>query len=188
VTERTNISDPATMRALAHPVRLELLEYLSRHRDGATATEAATVVGLTPSATSYHLRALAKVGMIREAPGRGDGRERRWQPTHEQYSVSAELNASPDTYAAEAAMVEVFLARQNEKIRRFFSRQQVEPPEWFRVATISDQTLVTTAEELAELLARIDALVEPFRRSSRSTPPPEARPVTFQVRGVPYDG
>src|SRR5262245_4751732 len=77
--ENTTIGDAAVLRALAHPARLALLEHLSQRVEGATATECAAVVGLSPSATSYHLRALAKVGMIREAPGRGDGRERIWQ-------------------------------------------------------------------------------------------------------------
>jgi DNA-binding transcriptional ArsR family regulator len=185
--ERANINDPATMRALAHPVRLELLEYLSLSRDGATATECATVVGLTPSATSYHLRALAKVGMIQEAPGRGDGRERVWQATHRGFSIATDQDAGAADLAAEASMVEVFLARQNEKVRRFFARQQGEPSDWHAVATVTDQVLVATAAELAELLARIDELVDPLRRIHRDPPPEGTRSVTFQIRAVPLE-
>src|SRR5262245_27962599 len=103
------------MRALAHPARLEILELLSLAKEGATATECAEVVGLSPSATSYHLRALAKVGMIQEGPSRGDGRERVWQASHQHYSVSAERVASQDELEAESTLVEAFLARQNEK-------------------------------------------------------------------------
>jgi DNA-binding transcriptional ArsR family regulator len=76
----TKIRDPAVMRALAHPARLTLMQHLGSVGP-VTATESAEIVGLSPSATSYHLRALAKVGLIEEAPGRGDGRERRWQST-----------------------------------------------------------------------------------------------------------
>jgi DNA-binding transcriptional ArsR family regulator len=127
--ERTKINDPAVMRALAHPARLALLEYLSQTRDGATATECAAVVGLSPSATSYHLRALAKVGMIEEAPSRGDGRERVWQASYRHYSIGIELEGT-DEKAAEAAMVEAFLARQNEKVRQIWPGC-TEPQEWF---------------------------------------------------------
>ena len=173
------------MRALAHPARLELLEYLSLAEDGATATECAAVIGLSPSATSYHLRALAKVGMIREAPGRGDGRERVWQSSQRQFSVGSDQGAGPDELAAEIAMVEAFLARQNEKVRRFFARQQSEPRDWYDVATMTDQTLAVTADELRELLARVDELLAPLRRRDRPQPPEGARPVSFQIRAIP---
>ena len=55
---RMRISDPQIMRALAHPARLAVLDQLA---DGgtATATECARTAGLSPSAMSYHLRALA---------------------------------------------------------------------------------------------------------------------------------
>jgi DNA-binding transcriptional ArsR family regulator len=187
VTERAKFNDPATMRALAHPARLELLEYLSLAPDGATATECATVVALSPSATSYHLRALAKVGMIEEAPGRGDGRERVWTMTHRDFSVGSDPDAGPESRAAELAMVEAFLARQNEKVRRSISRQSGEPTEWFELSTITDQTLAVTADELKELLARVDDLVAPLKRRDRPAPPEGARTVSFQLRAIPLD-
>ena len=185
--ERTKISDPAVMRALAHPARLELLEYLSQTRDGATATECAAVVGLSPSATSYHLRALAKVGMIQDAPGRGDGRERVWQSSYRQYSIGIERDADDDEMAAETAMVEAVLARQNDKVRRYVAGARAEPPEWFEVGTITDQTLAVTARELKKLLEQVDALMEPLKRLNRGRPPKGARTVSFQIRAVPID-
>jgi DNA-binding transcriptional ArsR family regulator len=141
------------MRALAHPARLEILDHLSLTKDGATATECAELVGLSPSATSYHLRALAKVGMIQEAPSRGDGRERVWQASYRHYSLAAERDASVDELAAEAAVVEAFLARQNDRVRRYLAKARDEKDEWFEVAQMTDQTLQITADELKELLA-----------------------------------
>src|SRR5262245_56448861 len=136
------------MRALAHPARLALLDYLSQHLDGVTATDCATVVGLTPSATSYHLRALAKVGMIKDAPGRGDGRERMWQASYRQYSMELDRDADAAGFAAETAMVEAVLARQNDKVRRWVVGAREESHEWYEVGTITDQTLAITAREL----------------------------------------
>ncbi len=185
--ERTKISDPAVMRALAHPARLELLEYLSQTRDGATATECSVVVGLSPSATSYHLRALAKVGMIREAPSRGDGRERLWQASYRQYEVGMERDAGDEERAAEAAMVEAVLARQNEKVRHYIAGVHTETQEWFDAGTISEQRLAITARELTRLLKQIDELTEPFKRLNRERPPKGARTVSFQIRAVPVD-
>ena len=71
------IRDPRALRALAHPVRLEILERLGL--DGpATATVIGEAVGISPSAASYHLRALARFGLVVDAGG-GTGRNRPWQ-------------------------------------------------------------------------------------------------------------
>jgi DNA-binding transcriptional ArsR family regulator len=186
-TERAKINDPAVMRALAHPARLELLEHLSRATDGATATECAAVIGLSPSATSYHLRALAKVGMIHEAPGRGDGRERLWQATYQSYDVGNDPDAPAEDKAAGQALVEMVLARQNDKVRRSMSRLQDQSGPWYEVATVSDQTLAATPDEIRDLLTAVDELVGPLKRTNRPNPPDDARSVSFQMRAVPLD-
>ncbi|WP_441338451.1 ArsR/SmtB family transcription factor, partial [Micromonospora sp. NBS 11-29] len=100
---RVTISDPQVMRALAHPARMAIIEHLSALGGGATATECAEIAGLSPSATSYHLRELAKFGLVRQAAGRGDARERVWQAVNPSYSVEAGPDADPETHAAEAA-------------------------------------------------------------------------------------
>jgi DNA-binding transcriptional ArsR family regulator len=175
------------MRALAHPARLELLEHLSTGTEGATATECAAVVGLSPSATSYHLRALAKVGMIHEAPGRGDGRERVWRASYQSYSIASERDAGPEEQAAGQALVELVLARQNEKVRRSIARLRDEAGPWFDIATISDQTLAATDDEISRVLSSIDELLEPLKRVNRTELPSNVRTVSFQVRAVPID-
>jgi DNA-binding transcriptional ArsR family regulator len=135
-TQRTVIRDPAAMRALAHPVRLALLEHLAQTPDGATATECASVVGLSPSATSYHVRALAKAGFIREAPSRGDGRERVWQAIHARYDLEGGPDASAEEISAEQALIETLLARQDDKVRRFVGVARQGPHEWYEAAVV----------------------------------------------------
>ena len=71
------LTDPLTMRALAHPVRLAILEALTHH-GSLTATEVAEHVGESPSNCSFHLRQLAKYGFVEEAEG-GTGRRRPWR-------------------------------------------------------------------------------------------------------------
>lgn len=185
--ERANISDPAVMRALAHPARLEVLEHLSLNPDGATATECADVVGLSPSAMSYHLRALAKVGLIHEGPSRGDGRERVWQASHQGYSVAGDHDASPEQIEAEKVVSEAMLARQNDKVRQYLGRLHSEPREWFDAVFLSDVSIEVTADELKELIAQISALIEPLRSVHRRPPPPNTRRVSIQLRGIPVD-
>jgi DNA-binding transcriptional ArsR family regulator len=186
-TQRTVLRDPAALRALAHPVRLALLEHLTQTPDGATATECATVVGLSPSATSYHVRALAKAGFIREAPSRGDGRERVWQAILVRYDLSSEPDASAEQVAAEDALIETLLARQNDKVRRVVSAVRQGPREWYEASIVGDRTIVVTARELKRLVAQIEALTEPLTVRNRQRPPKGARRVSFQLRAVPTD-
>ena len=49
------VSDPMAMRALAHPVRLALIEALA-DAGTLTATEAAERLGESPANASFHLR------------------------------------------------------------------------------------------------------------------------------------
>ena len=72
--------DARGMRALAHPVRVAVLSELQRHGPS-TATLLSPIVGASPSVTSWHLRHLAEHGLVRDAAGRGSGRERWWEAT-----------------------------------------------------------------------------------------------------------
>ncbi len=169
------------MRALAHPARLAILEHLTVNQV-ATATECAEVVELSPSATSYHLRMMAKAGLIEEAPSRGDGRERVWQRRHRSYEVAAKDELHREE---ELAMAEAILAHQNDKVRRFISAPRQEGEKWWDVASINESVLLMTADELATLFAGVQELLEPYRLRNRTDAPAEAKPVTFQVRGMP---
>ena len=173
------------MRALAHPARLTILEELALGRAG-TATEFAVVCGLTPSATSYHLRALARAGLVQEAPGRGDGRERVWQ------LVSAggiEVGSGPgsdaDTMKAEQELVSVWLARSEARTRSWMARWPDESHDWYEAATLNETMIVATVDELRELNRKVAALLRPYARSNRAEPPPESRMLAIGYRTVP---
>jgi DNA-binding transcriptional ArsR family regulator len=185
---RLNVSDPRVMRALAHPARLAIMEHLTSTGSAATATECAEVCGLSPSATSYHLRALAKWGLVAEAPSRGDGRERVWRATIHNYQIEAGAGASADARAAEKALVEVFLARDDELVRRWLERAHDEPREWYEAAAITETTLLITSDELVELNQELINVMRRYRRRARQDNPPEgARLVAAMFRTIPAD-
>src|SRR5919108_2121595 len=71
------LTDPRALRALAHPIRLALLGAL-RREGPLTATQAGALVGESAASCSFHLRQLAKYGLVEEAGG-GRGRERPWR-------------------------------------------------------------------------------------------------------------
>ena len=143
-SSRTSTLDAAVMRAMAHPARLALLEHL-RNSGPATATECAGVVGLSPSATSYHLRALARAGLVEAAPGRGDGRERLWRVSAGRYEVSGVADLAPEGREALRALLESLLAWDDARVRRYLSRLDAEPGEWQDAAFFMDSTLQITA-------------------------------------------
>ncbi|WP_050347142.1 ArsR/SmtB family transcription factor [Arsenicicoccus sp. oral taxon 190] len=90
-TTELRISDPRALRALAHPARQRLIDELYAG-EVLTATEASRLVGLTPSATSYHLRALAGWGIVTRDEPSGDGRERPWRAAAGSLSVTPEAH------------------------------------------------------------------------------------------------
>ncbi len=179
-----SILDTAVMRAMAHPARLALLEHL--HNGGpATATECAGVVGLSPSATSYHLRALARAGLVEAAPGRGDGRERLWRITVGRYEVTGVADLAPEGREALHALMESLLAWDEARVRRYLSQVDTEPPEWQDAAFFMDSTLQLTAAELTEVSQAVYELLEPYRKDRRRDLPPGTRPVSVAIRALP---
>src|SRR5438876_11149922 len=90
---RIVLSDPRAIRALAHPARLAIIEALLPG-DELTATERASLTGLSPSATSYHLKALQKWGIVEAGHARADRRDRPWRARGRPGGVSSEARAS----------------------------------------------------------------------------------------------
>ena len=176
--------DAAVMRAMAHPARLALLDHL-RNGGPATATECAGVVGLSPSATSYHLRALARAGLVEAAPGRGDGRERLWRITAGRYGLRGIADLAPEGREALHALLESRLAWDDTRVRRYLSQLDAEPPQWQDAAFFMDSTLQVTAEELTEVSQAVYELLERYRKDRRKDLPPGTRPVSLSVRALP---
>ncbi|MGC4877509.1 ArsR/SmtB family transcription factor [Micromonospora sp. DT43] len=182
---RRMVSDPQVMRALAHPARIAIMEYLNSREGGGTATECAEIVGLSPSATSYHLRALAKFGLVEQAPSRGDARERVWRTTSSSLMVDAGHGAGRDARAAEQAVVEAHAVLAMERTRDWSRRAGDEPAEWYDAVMFNEAMLVLTAEELVGLNEAVTALLRPYQARRRADPPAGARAVAVQYRAVP---
>lgn len=185
--ERIVLRDPEVLRALAHPARLAIIEHLAAYGGELTATEAAEVVGLSPSATSYHLRALAKVNMIKEAPSRGDARERVYSGSQ---SRQIEILSDADTTdvatrIASEKLLDAILARGDERVRRWRASLHEESREWSDVSMIHEAFLMVTAAEMEQIVDQLMDVLGPYRRSARPEPPEDARLVSVQVRGIP---
>ncbi|MFE7270325.1 ArsR/SmtB family transcription factor [Streptomyces sp. NPDC057623] len=178
------ITDPKAMRALAHPVRLAVLERLQR--DGpATATQLSPHVGATPSVTSWHLRHLAGFGLVRDAAeGGSDRRERRWEAVARGFRFQMPEDAE-GTAAARALGWEM-LARAAELAERWAT--DTEPrlePAWRRVAKLADTRIVVSADELAAIDDAIEAVLAPYVLRDAADRPRDTRGVRLLRHALP---
>jgi DNA-binding transcriptional ArsR family regulator len=166
----TRLDDPRALRALAHPLRLKLLALL-RIEGPLTATRAAQVLGESHAACSFHLRQLAKYGMVEEAGG-GQGRQRPWRATG-MATAWPNYTADPETAAASGLVTSLIAQGQFEQLMRWLEAKPDEPEEWQRAAPFGDALIYVTPEELVELSDQVDALI---RRYSDRLERPDARP------------
>lgn len=172
------LSHPNTIRALSHPARVVVLNELFSGRS-ATATELAGLAGVTPSAMSYHLRALSRIGLVMRAEASGDGRERPWQ------AAADDINVDPgggDADSAAAGLVTAVLESFRGAALTALSGRNSLPPEWRDQFKISPLILQITAEEASTLVEQLNSLDERYRRRP---PKAGARRVHVLLAAVP---
>jgi predicted transcriptional regulator len=171
------LTDPRALRAYAHPTRMALVALL--RRDGPqTATQAARAIGESVASCSFHLRQMAKYGLVEQAGG-GRGREKPWRATALFTDWDPAGGADPVAAAATQAL-ELALAEQYfELTARWLAARPGEPAEWREAASFGDSLLHLTAAELADLSGKIQALLHPYtgRLGDATTRPEGSRPV-----------
>jgi predicted ArsR family transcriptional regulator len=170
------LTDPRALRAYAHPTRLALIGLL-RSDGPQTATQAAGAIGESVASCSFHLRQMAKYGLVEEAGG-GRGREKPWQAT----AMVTDLDpaGSDPATAAAAQSLQLALAEQYFRLlERWIRAQPAEPVHWREAAHFGDVLLHLTAAELRDLREKIDELVQPYagRNEDRAGRPPDSRSV-----------
>ena len=145
------LTDPKMMRALAHPARIAIVTHLVL-RGPTTATECADVAGLSPSACSYHLRALARYGVVEEdLDSAADGRQRPWRARAVSFSIESDSTTPPATKLAGQLLAETFRADAEETRARYLNRQLEYPDKWQHELGDSTDIAHVTPEELHEL-------------------------------------
>ncbi|WP_344882214.1 winged helix-turn-helix domain-containing protein [Zhihengliuella alba] len=162
-------SDPRQIRALAHPIRLALLDYLGTVEQ-ATATECAAALEESVASCSFHLRSLAHHGYIE--PGERRGREKPWRKVFDSYTQQIDP-AVPGSAAAVGAMAALTVTRETDRLRAFGAHLPGMHPDDVDLNVLSTSSFYATDEELADLRATLIGLAERFAGRLRN---PEARP------------
>jgi hypothetical protein len=156
------------MRALAHPLRVALLEAIAQTDTRTlTATEAGELLGELPANCAFHLRTLAKYGFVEEAGG-GRGRERPWRLKYRGLELAPPWQ-DPETRLAAHAAASVWIDRWLTRARERLMRVLGYPAVWQEAALASKINLYLTAQEAKALGDAMRAVAKPYE--SRSDDP-----------------
>lgn len=176
------ITDAKTLRALAHPLRWELMDLL-RLETTATATRCAEVTGESVASCSYHLNMLAKYGFVQEATG-GQGREKPWRLIRHDQSWS-EHGAGMDAEGTLVAqsLTNVFLDHETANLKRWIRREGEEPEAWQEATGMTGVTTFLTVEEMHGLTRELREVATRYseRGEDPSNRPAGARAVRIFV-------
>jgi hypothetical protein len=177
------LTDPLAMRALAHPVRVALVELLSVV-DTLTATQASELLGESPANCAFHLRTLAKYGFVEEAGG-GRGRERPWKSAERHITISTQQD-DPRAATAAGALSQAWLDLWIERARRVFGSSD-SLPGWERATGWSRNAVFLTPQETRDLAGQMRRLLEKYeaRKSNPALRPPGALPVEWSIFNAP---
>jgi len=142
---RRRLTDADSLKALAHPTRMALLGALVTEGP-LTASEAAELVGESPSNCSWHLRKLAEHGFVTEAAG-GTGRNRPWQAANDGLEWSDGDDTDPAARVAADALTDVMIGREVRRLQAARASYDQETQAWKDATSVHQSQLWLTAEE-----------------------------------------
>lgn len=172
------LTDPLALRAFAHPLRMSLVGLL-RREGPLTATQAAALLGESVPSCSFHLRQLAKYGLVERTEG-ADAREKPWRATAGMTSWGQQTD-DPEVRAAVDHLDAVVIRRSYERAMQWLARRDADPPAWRAVTGPGDDLVYVTPDEMADVSRRMEALFDEYRsrQSDPSSRPADARAVNI---------
>jgi DNA-binding transcriptional ArsR family regulator len=176
------ISDPRVLRAIAHPVRVRILGEV--HAAGhLRAADVAETLGIPANQASFHLRQLAKYGLVEPAPDLArDGRDRVWRPAQEG-SLSLDVDTmeqGPGGRAAVSVWRRQGVASATDAVERAYaSRKQRDTH-----VMISDDWIRLTKAEAKKLSDELLAVQERWLEHTRGTPAAKGERRTYHLMQI----
>lgn len=183
--------DAGALRALAHPLRIEIFDILNQYGPQ-TASSLAAMTGESSGATSYHLRALAKHDLIREISDRGTGRERWWERPRGGISfTNPEAMKTPAGKAATQLVMSEFLTRRHQQLMRYVTESLTSPDGLDEAnAMVATSTLRLTPAQTEALITEMHELVLRYGDLYRDQTGEDLHPISIRtdVFPLPEDG
>ncbi|MFG2103825.1 ArsR/SmtB family transcription factor [Micromonospora echinaurantiaca] len=172
------------VRVLAHPLRMRLVGAL-RVKGPATATTLAELLHTNTGATSYHLRQLAEVGLVVEAPDLASGRQRWWRAAHDVTNWEpTDFDDDPDARAAIEWIQGDQVRHLVEHAERWFARQHEWSAAWRDALGMGDIFMTMSPARLEQLKTEVWELLERHREESDADAP-DAEQVQVFVAAYP---
>ncbi|MEU6032123.1 helix-turn-helix domain-containing protein [Streptomyces tauricus] len=180
--ERRTVSDPAALKALAHPLRLKLLRHLAVSGP-ATSTTLAAALGENTGTLSYHLRRLESGGFIEDVPDRPNSRERWWRAVRGLDIRRPAQDEMTDGERAVAGALDRMRLDEDIELARRFTEGQGESEGWMRgsrsLSHLTKDEVTAFHDAYLDLLAR-------FARGPEDAPP-DAKPVLLRWFALPAE-
>lgn len=180
------VLDIDSLKGLAHPLRVQLLDALSLYGPD-TASGLGARLGESSGATSYHLRQLEKHGFVREDATRGNARERWWERSPGGIAVNP-TDFPPNSAGRLAAeMIEREWDRGRAALLSdFTARGTVElDKEWYDASAINTVNLLLTHEQLAALVGELEDVTDRYAAKYKRQGDAGSRRVQIQVNAFP---
>jgi len=175
------------MRALAHPLRLRILDELSINGP-LTASGLGERLAESSGATSYHLRQLEKHGLVREVTAKGNARERWWERRPGSISTPEPHEFPPGSAERLATnLIENEWNRSREAHFHEFMDEgyDVFGQEWLDAGTVDTINLRLTREQLRQLVLDLDVVLWKYIDAYKTTPTAGSRPVQIHLNAFP---
>ena len=180
------LDDPVVIRALAHPLRHDLMSIIGR-LGRATTADAARELGISHGLASHHLRQLAKYGFVEQVAGK-DHRERPWRLVATSYSWGRARDTAEGSAAVDV-LEQLRAERAVEALLDWQQRRADWPAAWQEHAGLGESTVWLTQAELAEITDAMDALLLRYVNErpldDLASRPEGSVPVTFTLFALP---
>ncbi|MBO3101988.1 winged helix-turn-helix domain-containing protein [Cellulomonas fengjieae] len=160
---RARAIGPEELKALAHPLRMAMYDYLAEH-GSATASQLARHLGESSGQTSYHLRQLEKHGFVEDDPAHQRGRDRWWRAVG--YSVDGgDMLRDPRTAEAASALLQGVVAERAQVLGRWMA--EGDTPQWEEASLNDRSTADLTLDEMREVVHGVQAIIDGAVRRAR---------------------
>ncbi|WP_406358509.1 ArsR/SmtB family transcription factor [Streptomyces sp. NBC_00658] len=180
------LSDIDALKALAHPLRQELLTRLQRHGP-ATSADLAAEFDEDRGATSYHLRQLARFGFIEEDTARSSGRRKYWRAVPQDVRLP-HGPTDPETAAAADEVGRQWLEGADQNLAAYLSDREAfgafasAAMHSFGGTTLTAEELTQFGEEYIAFLSRW------YREPTQASPGSRHVSVVFHAFPTPERG
>lgn len=178
----------AALKGLAHPLRVEIYEALTKHGKQ-TATSLAQRLGESTGSTSYHLRQLARHNLIRQVESSSGGREKWWERSPGAIDIQRRSSKEDPAASASAGFILREWARNGTRTLEDFvevlTTDDQLSDEWADVSQVHTSNVRLTPDQLKEITDEFYRMVATVIDKYRGRNDPGSRPVQIQFNAFP---